>query len=315
MERRGGETARAPLSSQQMNPADGANAIVARLPASNGGQQTLIDRAILHRLRNGVCAVGYLMQPLADYSKVFRLAGNFKVVGTGFLVRDDVVITNRHVIDNLEDGARTDNIRDSQWFLIFVLPDSMTAPPRLAIGSTPGVPIVQSPKVRLKGRQARYAYRLRDRRLDVAFIEFHIGDAKNFRDARPVDIDDPRTLQVSEEIAAFGYPHGEALMERDGSVNRWGPVLQQGWISGISPYEGLGTPDEFLLDLRAAEGISGAPVFKPSTGTVCGVLHSGTFDKTRGDAVTTTAFAQPISGALLADWLAEFDLNRPPDNA
>jgi len=42
---------------------------------------------VLARVRNGVCAVGYLTLPLADYINTYELPGQFTVVGTGFLVR------------------------------------------------------------------------------------------------------------------------------------------------------------------------------------------------------------------------------------
>lgn len=109
----------------------------------------------------------------------------FKVVGTGFLVRDTTVITNGHVINDLRTEQGKEHIPDAQLFLSFVVP----------------------------------------------------------RRNGPLGI-------------AFGYPHGSSLSEKDGRL-RWGPVLQQGWVSGVSPYEGSGAVDEILLNLRAEEGMSG----------------------------------------------------------
>jgi hypothetical protein len=136
----------------------------------------------------------------------------------------------------------------------------------------------------------------------VAFIGFEVVHPAHFQDVQAVAIDDPRSIRVSEEIAVLGYPHGNTLLEKNGRTHRWGPLLQQGWISGISPFDGLGVPNEFLLDVRGAAGISGSPVFRPSTGKVCGVLHSGT-----DEAITTTVWAHPISEDSLAIWLSEFE--------
>jgi hypothetical protein len=51
----------------------------------------MIDSTTLQKIRNGVCAIGYLTVPLVDYVKYYELPGMFKVVGTGFLVRETTV--------------------------------------------------------------------------------------------------------------------------------------------------------------------------------------------------------------------------------
>ena len=265
----------------------------------------VIDPAILQRLRHGVCAVGYLREPLAD-ARPHTVAGWFTVVGSGFLVGKETVITNRHVLDSLESETKREGIPDTQRFLLFVV----VMAGRVYVGSKPGT-VVARDEVRITPRQVRHAYPLRSPDVDIGFIEFAEVYPADFANIVPVELDDPRSMRVSESIAVYGYPHGNTLLEKDGRVHRWGPVLQQGWISGIAPWEGLAAPEEFLLDVRTADGISGSPVFRPSTGKVCGVLHSEP-TKERDDVVTTTAFAQPLSRDLLATWLAELDLNREP---
>jgi S1-C subfamily serine protease len=256
----------------------------------------MIDARILDRLRKGVCAVGYLQSPLDQYAKDVEVPGSFTVVGTGFLVREEIVLTNRHVLDELERVVQTKGIPRSQLFLSFIV---------YRVRGDMKV-LVRTP------RQIRAMYAVRDRKLDIGLIGFRVVNQEHFEGVEPVDLDDPISVRVSEEVAAFGYPHGNSLLEKEGRVNRWGPVLQQGWVSGIAPYESWGRPEEFLLDLRAAEGISGSPVFRPSTGKVIGVLHSGVRLRTEAgsELLTTTAFAQPISDNTLAGWLAEFELER-----
>jgi hypothetical protein len=46
--------------------------------------------------------------------------------------------------------------------------------------------------------------------------------------------------------------------------------------------------------------MSGAPIFRPGTGAVVGIHHSGW--------EATTALGQPMTQALLAEWLVEYDL-------
>jgi hypothetical protein len=65
-----------------------------------------IDSTTLQKIRNGVCAIGYLTVPLFDYVKDDELPGMLKVVGTGFLVRETTVITCAHVLDDLQSESR-----------------------------------------------------------------------------------------------------------------------------------------------------------------------------------------------------------------
>ena len=60
----------------------------------------MIERQVLSRITHGICAVGYLTVPLERYNED-TAQPYFKVVGTGFLVRPTVVMTNRHVIEGL----------------------------------------------------------------------------------------------------------------------------------------------------------------------------------------------------------------------
>lgn len=191
----------------------------------------MIDRAILERLRHGVYAIGYLREPLAS-ARPHTVAGWLTVVGTGFLVRKETAITNRHVLDALESETKREGVPDTQRFLLFVV----VRGGRVYTSSTPGQ-VVARDEVAITPRQVRSAYPLRSPDVDVAFIEFAEVCPQDFSRIEPVELDDPRSISVSESIAVYGYPHGNTLLEkRDGRVHRWGPVLQQGWISGIAPW-------------------------------------------------------------------------------
>jgi len=85
----------------------------------------MIDPEVINRVRNGVCAVGYLTVPLEEYQRNIQ-SPYFQVVGTGFLVRKTTVITNRHVIQGLIDKQANLGFPDSQFFLLFVAPHEET---------------------------------------------------------------------------------------------------------------------------------------------------------------------------------------------
>jgi len=242
----------------------------------------MIDSNVLSCVRNGVCAVGYLSVPLEEYQRNTELP-LFQVIGTGFLVRNTTVITNRHVIAALVSEQVRVGVPPSQLFLSFVVPDP-------------------DGRLRITLRMIRHRGVLSDPTIDVGFIEFAIVHQLHFEGISPLRVVETLGLRVSEEIAVFGYPYGTAMLQRDGRVYRWGPIVQQGWVSGVSPFETATNPDEILLDVRTAEGMSGSPIFRPTTGEVVGIHHSGW--------QATTALGQPVTAALLVAWLAEYDSQR-----
>src|SRR2546425_172845 len=81
----------------------------------------MITVQVLGKVRNGICAVGYLTVPLEEYQHTFH-SPFFQVVGTGFLVRKTTVITNRHVVQGLVDEQARVGFPSSQLFLSFVVP-------------------------------------------------------------------------------------------------------------------------------------------------------------------------------------------------
>jgi S1-C subfamily serine protease len=83
---------------------------------------------------------------------------------------------------------------------------------------------------------------------------------------------------------------------------RWGPVVQQGYISAISPFDSSEIPEEILLDVRTAKGMSGAPVFRPHNGEVIGI-HYAVIE-------ATTAFGIPLTQGMVESGLSEYDKNR-----
>ncbi|MEO6590415.1 MAG: hypothetical protein ABIP06_14040 [Pyrinomonadaceae bacterium] len=62
----------------------------------------MINQSILNTVRNGVCAIGYLAISEDEYKKDPTDRDHFRIAGSGFLVRENTVITNRHVIERIK---------------------------------------------------------------------------------------------------------------------------------------------------------------------------------------------------------------------
>lgn len=242
----------------------------------------MVDEAVLDRVRNGICAVGYLTVPLDVYIRD-PLRPYFKVVGTGFLVRATTAITNSHVIEALVEAQASLGFTDNQKMLSFVSRREGAKP----------YPILRMIRRTCTSSRAD---------LDVGFIEFQRAPDEHFVGIEPLVVDEGYSIRVTESVAVCGYPYGEAMLQRDGKVYRWGPVVQQGHVSAMAPFDrlpGPRIPSEMLLDVRIAGGMSGAPIFRPQNGTVCGIVHSAW--------ETTTAVGLPLTRPIIDGWLRQHD--------
>ncbi|TFH32676.1 MAG: serine protease [Anaerolineales bacterium] len=241
----------------------------------------MISKAIYERIRNGVCAVGHLTTPLTVYRENLDKP-IFQVVGTGFLIEENLVLTNRHIVKDLIESTSSGEVPPSQLFIQFVVPH-------------------EGSHLELVPRMIREVSYVDDPKLDLGFIKYKTVTEAHFASILPLDIADQWESSVSEEVAVCGYPYGTSILIR-GIYLRWGPVVQQGHISAVSPFDTTTMPDELLLDVRRAGGMSGAPIFKPGTGTVIGVHYSG--------IEGTIAFGVPITRAIVNHAMLQYDRNR-----
>ncbi len=256
----------------------------------------MISSEVLAAVKLGTCAIGYLKEyPRAAADPIPAYASgpgvltaeevarpNFKIVGTGFVIRRGTLLTARHVVEKLA-ALRERGIPDLYFRALFNHP-------------VPGKVVLHLCRI------LRHAW-LSDRSQDLALVDFHPteGDFRaaslTLRVANAVDV------HIAQPIAVLGYPFGSDALERDDDlgerrVYRIGPVLQQGHLSGISRWGGR--MDRLLLDVRTARIMSGAPVFDTATGVVLGVHTSG--------LELVTAFAVPVDQPLISSMLGAWDL-------
>ena len=59
----------------------------------------MITQSIRDHIFSSVCAIGYLAVPMEEYRRDPKKPF-LEVLGTGFLVRETTVMTNRHVIES-----------------------------------------------------------------------------------------------------------------------------------------------------------------------------------------------------------------------
>ena len=217
-----------------------------------------IDQQVLDRVRHCVCAIGFrVVAPKRLPAEPNLIALN--VVGTGFLVADDLVLTNRHVMEELARLAKRNRFRvEERLALEFVVSDGRQ------IG-------------RLLARPVTFAVHT-EHEFDLAIIQVDLSESPDQAQYLQIaQFGDPSSLVVGQDISVLGYSHGSTPLTRQGSADqyRFGPLLQQGAVSALAPYDRIAEPQQLLLDISVAGGASGSPVFSASSGEVFGIVHSG----------------------------------------
>ena len=246
---------------------------------------SLIDVKACKDVRNAVCAIGYLMVPLEQHRKDWTNP-EFRIVGTGFLIAENLVITCRHVLQTLHHLEDHEGYPNDQMRLSFVYPHLKDSKQWQAMNI--GLDMTLIPE--------------REGMPDLAFIRIAPKDrTPDSYQCVPVKFSEC-AVQLGDHIAIWGYPDGEGLhlpgMKYDPNEKlvRTGPVLQQGFVSAGTPFD-VELASEYLLDVRTTGGMSGGPVFNPRTGEVIGVHYKGN--------KMTTSVAVALRKVDIDFWLEE----------
>jgi S1-C subfamily serine protease len=208
----------------------------------------------------------------------------FQVVGTGFLVRPALVLTNRHVIEAIAADFKASGSYD-HWYLQFSYP-------RLEGGFAETTKRVANVFAFLPAGSVA---------IDAGLLEFRRGDTGDFEVCQSVEFGDLSTIAVGVDVGVCGFPLGNALLVDTPGVWRFGPVVHHGIISGIAPFD-VSDPRRltaFLTDTNTAGGMSGSPVFDPRDGRVIGLHFAG--------SQGTLGCALPIDRIRVDGWVRFYE--------
>jgi S1-C subfamily serine protease len=251
----------------------------------------MIRREIVQKVLVSTCGVVRLDQKHEE-----SFAGNVvggkvakpssTLTGTGFLVRKNIVLTNRHVIEEIAQWHKTYGDHDL-WYLEFAYPRPNGGWSTTLKRITNVFAFIDP-----SGRGA----------IDAGFVEFNGSDEDSgFNCCVAVQFGDLSEIIIGADVGVCGYPLGDELLINGPGFWRSGPVVHAGIISGVAPFETT-NPREItavLTDLNSAPGMSGAPMFTPKDGKVVGLHYAG--------YQGTVGFALPVDQTRVDGWLEFYE--------
>ncbi len=238
------------------------------------------------RMRATVCAIGYLKMG-AGLEPNLR-EPNFHVFGSGFVVRPGTILTTRRNVLGLRSEVDNKGIPRDRCRVLFE--------PRAENGWQQYVcPLSHF------GWVQNYTQ-------DIALLDYLAPPGAFAVPAVPIDFIEPFAVAVGQPVATAGYAFSAAALDWDSDAGkpylyRVGPLVQQGFVSAISPYETSRKVDRLFLDLRSSPAMNGAPVVDLGTGLVIAVLFD-TLER-------VSALAAPLDRPAVRSLLASHDSTRP----
>jgi serine protease Do len=226
--------------------------------------------AVLPRVKSATALIGLPPEQIDDHG-----AG----MGTGFFaVETGLVLTSNHVV---ELSVKT---KMAQWLRVWLPARPKPAP------------------YRVKGY-------LSDPLHDLCLL--WVDD--DGRLPAPLQIGWDYQIREGEDVALCGYPYGFTNLFNRGKPGLRGinSVAQRAIVSALWPYQSSRGDEVALmqLDTLTNPGVSGGPVFLPSTGQVVGVL-TGFLQNNRDGQVLNTGISEAIPihclRSLMRQWESKF---------
>jgi hypothetical protein len=254
-----------------------------------------MDRESLRAAYCATCGIGYL-DPNSEWGPTPPADGrlpNVVIKGTGFVASHGLIATARHVLDGLH---KTGIDIERQLVVVLTNPSKQVGQIRFLRGFNGYLTVSHT-------EQGEFTPDM-----DYAFLPLPAG----WEAVQPIVAAPQDAQHVLDEVVAVGYHSGQTLLNAKGlGSNRWGPLTLAGRISAISPI-GLSSKEgakEFLLDMTAAGGMSGAPVLD-SSGAVFAMVVAGIerlIENEQGDRIGTA----PLNIARALPFTAEIQAKLP----
>jgi hypothetical protein len=223
----------------------------------------MANKPALAEVSERTCAVGILEGTPEDFALDPTC---FRILGTGFVIHPQIVMTNRHVLYEVLHQNSKEPAYAEQTCVSFLRPKGAAF--QFNFLWVHAIAPVEHP-----------------RSIDIGLIKL-LGPVT---DLSPVRFAEYFHQEVGDSCAVCGYAYGRELHRRPSETQyRFGPILQRGFVSAIAPYDNADRIDRVLLDVRTAQGMSGSPIFDPETGAVFAIHDAG-------DKGNVVAFGVPLS--------------------
>jgi S1-C subfamily serine protease len=184
------------------------------------------------------------------------------ILGTGFIVDDGLIVTNDHIIQQIDHQPKPPNAPADEWPVMCVMFVELNENDQAMI------PLNILGKMVITSHDPQGSW-YGQKTPDIGFIRVK---AKGLP-VLPLNTD-WRILQEGMQLATAGFPLGRDTLIAPGYLHHIGPTLKAGVLGALLPFPRT-RPHAFILNVMSQGGQSGSPIFHPETGDVVGILYGG----------------------------------------